>query len=131
MTANSNAIQCRGIRGAITVDENTEPAMLEATRELLAQLFSANAVAAEDLAAIFFTATPDLNAAFPAKAARQMGYVQVPLMGSQEMDVPEAPGRCIRVLMLVNTARRLDELVHVYLRGAVVLRPEYQAEGKP
>lgn len=126
MSASPPVLRCRGLRGAITVAENTEGAILEATRELLAQLFQSNSLQTEEIAAILFTATPDLNAAFPAKAAREMGYVQVPLMCSQELEVPSAPPRCIRVLILHNTTVAMETLNHVYLRGAVVLRPEYR-----
>ncbi len=119
-----DAVQCRGIRGATTAEDNTEPSILETTRELLTRLISVNLIAIEDIAAILFTATPDLNATFPARAARELGYVDVPLMSSQEMEVPDAPQRCIRVLLLVNTTRKGDELTHLYLRGAAVLRAD-------
>ncbi len=130
MSAPSPVPKCRGLRGAITVANNTEAAILEATRELLAQLFESNPIATDDIAAILFTATPDLNAAFPAKAARDMGYLRVPLMCSQELEVPSAPPRCIRVLILHNTTAAMDALNHVYLRGAVILRPEYRPGGE-
>lgn len=128
MSLPSTTSKCRGIRGAITVDANTEEAILSATRELLSRLFEANAIDPDDIAAILFTATPDLNAAFPAKAAREMGYVQVPLMCSQELEVPSAPPRCIRVLILHNTTVGGNALKHIYLGGAVVLRPDYRPE---
>ncbi|HKD42215.1 MAG TPA: chorismate mutase [Myxococcaceae bacterium] len=116
--------RCRGIRGATTAAENTAASILEATAELLSRLTSANQIEIEDTAAIFFTATPDLDATFPARAARDLGYVNVPLMCSQEIPVPEAPPRCIRVLMLVNTSKGIEEMVHVYLRGAASLRSD-------
>ena len=132
MSVSAPAItKCRGLRGAITVTENSEGAILEATRELLSGLFASNGLVADDLAAILFTATADLDAAFPAKAAREMGYLQVPLMCSQEMAVPGSPKGCIRVMLLVNTAKRQEELIHVYLRGAVVLRPEFRGTAPP
>ena len=121
---NAPHLRCRGIRGATTAAENTASSILEATIELLSRLTSANQIEIEDIAAIFFTATPDLDATFPARAARDLGYVNVPLMCSQEMSVPEAPLRCIRVLMLVNTSKGVEDMVHVYLRGAASLRSD-------
>jgi chorismate mutase len=114
----------RGIRGAITVEANTAEAILAATRELLLALQRANGFQVEEIASIFFTATPDLNAQFPALAARQLGWTQVPLLCSVEMDVPTGVPRVIRVLVHWNTDRRGDEIVHVYLRDAARLRPD-------
>jgi chorismate mutase len=121
---NDARLRCRGIRGATTAAENTADSILGATGELLTRLISVNQIVAEDTAAIFFTATPDLDATFPARAARDLGYVNVPLMCSQEIPVSFAPVRCIRVLMLVNTFKRVEEIVHVYLRGAASLRSD-------
>jgi chorismate mutase len=131
MSAPPSIPKCRGLRGAITVADNTEAAILDATRELLGKLFENNPIEPDDIAAILFTATPDLTAAFPAKAAREMGYLQTPLMCSQELQVPGAPPHCIRVLVLHNTTRPPEALTHVYLRGAVVLRPDYKAGERP
>jgi len=128
---NDAQLRCRGIRGATTANDNTEAGILEATRELLTRLISLNQIAADDTAAILFTATPDLDATFPARAARDLGYLNVPLMCSQEMPVPKAPARCIRVLMLVNTSKRVEEIVHLYLRGAVGLRSDLQDSRGP
>ncbi len=115
----------RGIRGAVTVDANTEPAILDATAELLQQMVRSNEVDVDDIAGILFTVTPDLTAAFPAEAARRLGgWTQVPLMCAQEIPVPGALPRCVRVLMLINTTKTLDEVRHVYLRGAEQLRPD-------
>lgn len=115
----------RGIRGAVTVDANTEQAILDATVDLLTQMARSNEVDADDIAGIFFTASPDLTAAFPAEAARRLtGWTQVPLMCAQEIPVPGALPRCVRVLMLINTTKTLDEVQHVYLRGAERLRPD-------
>ena len=119
---------CRGIKGATTADANTEEALLSASRELLERLVTANEVAPEDVAAMYFTCSPDLTAAFPAKVARDLGFQNVPLLGGQEMDVKGALKQCIRILLLVNTERRQNEIVHVYLRGATILRPEYAAK---
>jgi chorismate mutase len=115
-------IVCRGIRGAILAEANTAEAILEATEALLYALIEANGVEPDDLASAIFTTTPDLTAAFPARAARLLGWTEVPLLGAVEMDHPTAPGRCIRVLLHWNTARRPGEIRHVYLRGAEILR---------
>ena len=122
-------MRCQGIRGAITVEENTRPALLEATRELLQEVTRLNGLRVEDIACAIFSTTPDLNAEFPAVAAREMGWDRVALLDSHEMDVPGALPRCLRVLILVNTERGPNEMVHVYLRGAANLRPSL-ARGK-
>jgi chorismate mutase len=114
----------RGVRGAVTAEANTEAAILDATRALLAEMARANDVKPHEIAAIVFTATPDLTAAFPAEAARQLGWVSVPLLSGVEIDVPGALPRCIRVLMLWNTPRAAEEIVHVYLGAAARLRPD-------
>ena len=120
----NEALRCRGIRGATTVADDSSASILEGTRELLSRMISANQVAPEETAAIFFTATAVLSATFPARAARELGLVDVPLMCSQEIPVADAPPRCIRVLLLVNTSKRPEEIVHVYLRGAAALRSD-------
>ncbi len=117
----------RGIRGATTVEENSERAVLDATRELLQQMAQANNVEPDELAAILFTSTPDLTAAFPAEAARQLQWTNVPLMSANEIAVPGSLPMCVRVLMLWNTAQAQEEIVHVYLRRAVALRPDLRA----
>jgi chorismate mutase len=114
----------RGIRGATTADDNSEDAILEATRELLVRMAEANNVEPTEIAAILFTVTPDLTAAFPAEAARQLQWTTVPLLSATEIAVPGSLPRCIRVLVLWNTARAQEEVVHVYLRGAETLRPD-------
>jgi chorismate mutase len=114
----------RGIRGAITVETNTVGAILDATRELLEELVRANQIEPDELAAVFFTATLDLNAAYPAEAARRMGWTAVPLLSFADIDVPGTLPRCIRVLMLWNTPRTQEEIVHIYLRDAGALRPD-------
>ena len=112
----------RGIRGATTARANTKDAILEATLEMLQRLVEANNLDKESIAAAIFTTTRDLNAEFPAVAARQMGWQHVALMCSHEMDVPDALRSCIRVLVLVNTEKQAHEVVNVYLRDAVNLR---------
>ncbi len=117
----------RGIRGATTVEENSEEAILGATRELLEQMAEANNVEPDELAAVLFTVTSDLAAAFPAEAARQLNWAAVPLMSATEVNVPGALPRCIRVLMLWNAARSQEQITHVYLRRATALRPDLKA----
>jgi chorismate mutase len=115
----------RGIRGAVTAEANSEKAILDATSELLQRMTKANEIEADDIAGLLFTVTSDLNAAFPAEASRRLpGWTNVPLMCAQEVPVPGALPRCIRVLMLVNTTRTADEIQHIYLRDAERLRPD-------
>ena len=115
----------RGIRGATSAPLNTRDAILEATRELLKEMLEANAASDfDEIASILFTTTPDLTATFPAEAARELGMSSVPLLCASEIDVPGRLGRCIRVLMHLNTDRPPREIVHVYLREARCLRPD-------
>jgi chorismate mutase len=114
----------RGIRGATTAEANTEDAILNATQELLHEMVAANRVETDEIAAIVFTCSPDLDAAFPAEAARQMHWTAVPLLSATEVGVPGSVARCIRVLMLWNTPGTQSEIVHRYLRGAAGLRPD-------
>jgi len=120
---------CRGIRGATTVESNSREAILAATRELLDEMVRANAVRKDDVASAYFTTTPDLDAEFPAVAARGVGWSNVALMCGHEMDVPGSLGMCLRILLHVNTERTQDEICHVYLRGAAVLRPDLAQAG--
>ncbi len=114
----------RGVRGAATAKANTERAIVDATRALLTEMVRVNQLEPDAVAAIFFTVTPDLNAAFPAEAAREMGWDAVALLSGVEIDVPGALARCIRILLLWNTPRTQDEVVHVYLDEAQSLRPD-------
>jgi chorismate mutase len=119
---------CRGIRGATTVDSNSREAILAAARELLAEVVRANDVQKEDVASVYFTTTPDLNAEFPAVTARRdFGWTSVALMCGHEMAVPGSLAMCLRVMLHVNTERAQDEINHVYLRGAAALRPDIAA----
>jgi chorismate mutase len=120
-------MRCRGIRGATTVDANTREAIFQATTELLSQMVLANGVEPGEVASVFFTTSRDLNADFPALAAREMGWNDVALLCAHEMDVPGSLPMCLRILLLVNTEKKADEIVHVYLRGARVLRPDKSA----
>ncbi len=114
----------RAVRGAIDVQANDENKILEATTELLQQIVTNNNIVKEDIAAVIFSLTSDLNAVFPAKAARQIGWTDIPLFDTVEIAVPDALPRCIRVLMLVNTNTKVQEIKHAYLRGAAVLRDD-------
>jgi chorismate mutase len=115
---------CRGVRGAITVTRNDAEAILAATRELLEHMISANGILERDVASVFFSTTPDLDAVYPAAAARQLGWTHTTLMCVQEMAVQGSLPRCIRILVHWNTARCMDEIHHVYLREARCLRPD-------
>jgi chorismate mutase len=114
----------RGLRGATTADANTRSAIVSATSELLAELVSRNDLDLDDVAAAFFTTTQDLNAAFPATAVRKIGWTHTALLCGHEMAVPGSLPGCIRILILVNTDKAPQDLVNVYLRGAVNLRSD-------
>jgi len=115
---------CRGVRGATTVTENTKEAILEATREMLYIIIRANHMRPEDVASAYFSTTVDLNATYPALAARQLGWYDAALLCGHEMQVPESLNRCIRVLIHWNTTCKPEEIAHVYLREAKSLRPD-------
>lgn len=123
-------IVCRGVRGATTVVENDAREILAATRQLLALMIRLNGIESVDVASGVFTTTTDLNAVFPATAARQLGWMSVPLLCGHEMAVPDSLPRCIRILLHWNTDRNQDEIHHVYLKEAVQLRPD-QSELPP
>ena len=116
-------MQCRGIRGAITVSANDKESILAATGKLLMEMALANKIAIEDIAAIFFTTTPDLNAEFPASATRELGWPSnLALLCGHEMNVQNDLPRCLRVLILVNTDKGPEEITHVYLGEAKKLK---------
>jgi chorismate mutase len=119
---------CRGIRGATTVKTDSAAAILAATRELLVLIVKINNVDIEDIASIFFTVTPDLTAAFPARAARELGWRHVALLDAQEIPVAGSLPRCVRVLIHWNTPRPQADIRHVYLRDAASLRPGLKGE---
>ena len=121
----------RGIRGATTVSTNEASAILEATKELLLFIQNCNdALKPEDIASALFTMTTDLDAVYPAKAARQLGWTNVPLICTQEIPVPGGLPLCIRVLLNWNTDLPQDAIHHVYLREAVTLRPDLAVQSK-
>jgi chorismate mutase len=121
---------CRGIRGATTANQNDREEILAATRELLQLMVSLNDLIVEDIASIIFTVTEDLDAVFPALAARQLGWNEIALMCMREIPVPNSLSKCIRVLLHVNTSRSASEIQHVYLRDAISLRPAFALEEK-
>jgi len=116
----------RGVRGATTVEHNSKRAIIEATQELLAAMIDANGIAEDDVASILFTATPGLDAAYPAAAARALGWTRTALMGFQEAHVIDGLQQCVRVLIHWNTDKLMDEIQHIFLRDAVQLRPDLQ-----
>ncbi len=117
---------CRGVRGATSVESDSAAAIVSATRELLLQVVEANNMSVEDIASVLFTATPDLTAAFPARAARELGWQHVPLLDAQEIPVPGSLRRCVRVLIHWNTCKSQADIQHVYLRDARSLRPDLE-----
>ncbi len=118
----------RGIRGATTVLTNSRADILEATEELLAEMIARNRIDPSEVASVWFTTTPDLNAEFPAVVARQQfDWTDAALMCGHEMQVPGALPSCLRILLHVNTPMRQSEVEHVYLRGAQMLRPDLAA----
>ena len=113
---------CRGVRGATTVEENRAAEIIQATGELLERMVEANRIASEDIASAIFTTTPDLDATFPAQAARELGWQDVALLCTHEMTVPGSLDKCIRILLHWNTEKQAKEIVHVYLQEAESLR---------
>jgi chorismate mutase len=115
---------CRGVRGATTVTENSREEILSATRQLLALMVRRNGIDRKDVASAIFTTSPDLDAEFPALGARQLGWLDVPLLCGHEMAIPGSLPRCIRVLVHWNTELSQAEIQHIYIREAVRLRPD-------
>jgi chorismate mutase len=114
----------RALRGATTVPLDTPDAVRAATRALLAELSARNGITPSDIISAIFTVTADLKSEFPARAARELGWEDVPLLCTVEIPVPGALARCVRVMLHVESPRARDALVHVYLEGARVLRPD-------
>ncbi|MDF1512854.1 MAG: chorismate mutase [Anaerolineae bacterium] len=123
---------CRGIRGAITVGHNNREAILNAARTLLETIVEKNALSEtnieRDLVSVIFTATADLDTAYPAVAARDMGWTHAPLLCMQEQAVVGSLRKCIRVLIQWNTEREQSDMRHIYLGGARALRPDLVEE---
>ncbi len=115
---------CRGVRGATSVEENSKRGIMTATSTLLERMVAVNGIKVEHIASVVFTATSDLNAAYPARSARDMGWTATPLLCMQEMSVRGSLPRCVRVLILWNTDTPIDQVTHVYLGAAAALRPD-------
>jgi chorismate mutase len=115
---------CRGVRGATTADSNTRDDILTATRQLLALMIRLNGIEPQYVASAVFSLTRDLDAEFPALAARQLGWLDVPLLCTYEVDVPGSLRRCVRVLIHWNTDKPQNEIRHVYVKEAERLRPD-------
>lgn len=115
----------RGLRGATTITENTKEAIVDGTKTLLQVLLSQNNCSEADICSIFFSTTHDVNAVFPAVAARELGLQNTPLLCLNEIDVPDSLKLCIRILIHINTTKSQSEMKHVYLNNAKQLRPEF------
>jgi chorismate mutase len=111
------------------VEADSVAAILQATRQLLVRMVEANSIEVADIASAFFTVTPDLKAAFPARAARDLGWRHVALMDAQEIPVPGSLPRCLRVLIHWNTGKPQEAIQHIYLAGAASLRPDLRSRG--
>ena len=122
---------CRGVRGATTADSNSREDILEATTQLLALMIRKNDIRSQDVASAIFTTTSDLDGVFPALAARQLGWLDVPLLCTHEIDVPDALQKCVRILIHWNTDRVQTDIEHVYIKEAVSLRPELSEQLSP
>ena len=114
----------RGVRGATTVESNSRDEILQATRQLLALMIRINGIEPEDVGSAIFSLTRDLDVEFPALAARQLGWLDVPLLCTYEVDVPGSLRRCVRILVHWNTEKPQNEIQHVYIKDAVKLRPD-------
>jgi len=115
---------CRGIRGATVADSDSRDDILSAARQLLALMIRQNDILPEDVASAIFTTTPDLTAEFPALAARQLGWLDVPLLCCHEIGVPGALEKCVRIMVHWNTEKTQQDITHVYIKGAQRLRPD-------
>lgn len=114
----------RAIRGAVQVEANTPAAIAAGTQELLLEILKANGLTPEDIISVLLTATPDLDTAFPAAAARQVGFESVPLLCAVEIDVEGALPRTVRAMATVETELKRSEIAHIYLHGAKALRQD-------
>jgi chorismate mutase len=120
----------RGIRGATTVIENNKEEILKETSELLEEIFAQNKLILADIASIFFSVTSDIDQAFPALAARNLGLTDTALLCFNEISVPNSIKKCIRVLIHVNTEKTQSQMKHIYLKEAKKLRPDKEAINK-
>lgn len=118
-------VVCRGVRGATTIEKDSREAILAATEELLHLMLESNQIQCEDIASVIFTTTPDVISEYPAVAARKLpGWGDMALLCGHEMAVPHGLKKCIRVLLHWNTNKAVHEINHIYIKGAVNLRPD-------
>ena len=115
-------VHCQGIRGATTVAQNTRESIISFTKELLQNMIDSNRIEPANVAGVIFTTTKDLTAEFPAAAARQMGWNDVAMICSHEMDVPDSLPMCLRIMIFLNTEKSSKEIVHIYINGAKNLK---------
>jgi chorismate mutase len=120
----SSAITVRGLRGATTLEADTVEQVTERSQELMRQIMVRNDLCEDDIVSVIFTATADVNSAFPATAVREIGFGAVPLLCAAEIAVPGSMPLCIRVLLHVHTTKTKEEIHHVYLHGAQGLRDD-------
>lgn len=121
------AMPCRGVRGATTLEKNDREEILSATRQLLALMLRQNGIESCDIASAIFSTTHDIDAEFPALAARQLGLLDVPLLCGHEISVPGSLPMCVRILLHWNTSKPQSEIHHVYVREAKRLRPDIES----
>jgi len=114
----------RGIRGAVNADNNTKDSIIESTKKLLQEIVKKNNITTDMIASVIFTATADLNATFPAEAARQIGWLEVPLLCAKEIEVPGSLEKVIRVLIHLNTEKKQNQIEHIYLGETKKLRTD-------
>ena len=118
----------RGVRGAITIEENNEAEIVQATKRLMQEVISSNNIQPEDVASVLISATEDIDAVFPARALRLIeGWTYVPVMCMREIPVADSLKKCIRVMLHINTDKSQQEIHHIYLEKAVVLRPDLKS----
>ncbi|MFW5998343.1 MAG: chorismate mutase [Bacillota bacterium] len=114
----------RGIRGAITVSNNSKNEIITATSNLINKIIEENQVKTEEIVSMIFTATRDLDKIYPAVAARQCGYENIPLMCYQELNIQDSLDKCIRIMVYINRDCSLSNINHIYLNKAKTLRPD-------
>lgn len=114
----------RGIRGAITVKKNSKEDIVASTRTLLKKMVAENKIKTEDIASAIFSVTKDLNAQFPAVAARELGWIYTPLLCAYEINVPKSIKKCVRVLLLINSKKAQKDIKNIYIGAASNLRPD-------
>lgn len=115
----------RGVRGATTVTADSNEEVLLETARLVQEMAKANDILPEDIASVIISTTTDITSAFPARAVRSLeGWTYVPVMCTHEMDVPNALAKCVRLLMHINTEKKQQDIQHIYLNNAVILRPD-------